>query len=78
MDQKHALDPAMGHSDSHTGEARLPEVRGTPAPAALSEGEWLAAPTKGFSKQQRGRPLVTVQRQRFVADAPGAVAGARG
>jgi len=78
MDQQHALDPAMGHSDSHAGEARLPEARGTPAPAALSEGKWLAASTEGFSEQQRGRLLMKMQRQRFVADAPGAVAGARG
>jgi len=78
MDQQHALDPAMGHSDARAGKAGLPEIRGTPAPAALSEGKWLAASTEGFSEQQRGRPLVTVQRQRFVADAPGAVAGAPG
>jgi len=78
MDQQHALDPAMGHSDAHAGEASLPEARGTPAPATLSEGKWLAASTEGFSEQQRGRPLVTVQRQRFVADAPGAADDARG
>jgi len=78
MDQQHALDPAMGHSDAHAGKAGLPEARGRPAPAALSEGEWLAASTESFSEQQRGRPLVTVRRQRFVADAPGATEGARG
>ncbi len=78
MDQQHALDPAMGQAGIRAGDAGLPEARGLPAPAALSEGERLAVPTEGFSKQQRGRPLVKMQRQRFVADTPGAVAGARG
>ncbi len=57
MNQKHALDPAMEHSDAHAGEAGLPEARGTPAPAALSKDEWLAVSTESFSEQQRDHRL---------------------
>ncbi len=57
MDQQHALDPAMEHSDAHAGKAGLPKARGTPPATVLSEGEWLAVSTEGFSEQQRGRLL---------------------
>lgn len=57
MDQQHASDPAIGHPDIHAGGAGLPEAGGTPATTVLSEGEWLAVSTEGFSEQQRGRPL---------------------
>ena len=51
MDQQTPFNPAIGHPDIHAGEA------GLPAPTVLSEGEWLAVSTEGFSEQQRGRPL---------------------
>jgi len=57
MDQQHASDPAMGHPDIYAGDAGLPEARDAPAATVLSEGEWLAVSTEGFSEQQRGRPL---------------------
>ena len=57
MDQQHAFNPAREHPDIHAGEAGLPEAPGAPAATVLSEGEWLAVSTEGFSEQQRGRPL---------------------
>ena len=56
MDQQHASDPAMRYPDIHAGEASFPEARGTPVLTALSEGEWLAVSTKGYSEQHYGRP----------------------
>ena len=57
MDQQHPFTPATGHPDPHAGDAGLLKARGTPASTVLSEGEWLAVSTEGFSEQQRGRPL---------------------
>jgi len=57
MDQQHASDPATGHPDIHAGDAGRHEAHNAPASTVLSEGEWLAVSTEGFSEQQRGRPL---------------------
>ena len=57
MDQQHPFNPATGHPDPHAGKAGLPEAQDVPAATVLSEGEWLAVSTEGFSEQQRGRPL---------------------
>ena len=53
MDQQPSSTPATGHPDTPAAD----EARGTPDPTVLSEGEWLAVSTDGFSAQQRGRPL---------------------
>lgn len=57
MDQQHPFNPITGHPDTRARAAGLPGARGTPAATVLSEGEWLAVSTEGFSEQQRGQPL---------------------
>jgi len=57
MDQQRAFNPATRHPDIHAGKAGTCDARGMPAATVLSEGEWLAVSTQGFSEQQRGRPL---------------------
>ena len=57
MDQQQLFTPISGDQGFAGDNVDGPDPRRGPASTVVSEGEWLAVSTEGFSEQQRGRPL---------------------
>jgi len=74
MEQQHLVDHGSTDLGPLTGMASI-EAGRRPTSTVVSEGEWLAVSTEGFSEQQRGRPLAHLVKE-LVQNALDSVGGA--